>query len=76
MNTVVFFGIFILFKIGNSQNLINVGILIPSDSDYVLHRDCGMYNSLGAIPMAIDRIVEEELLDNFNFTWVILLTFL
>ena len=51
-----------------SQNIINVGILIPSDSDYVLHRDCGMYNSLGAIPMAIDRIVDEELLNNFNFT--------
>ena len=53
-----------------SQYLINVGILIPSDKDYVLHRDCGMYNSLGAIPVAIDRIVKEQLLNNFNFTYV------
>ncbi|KAE9547016.1 hypothetical protein FO519_009771, partial [Halicephalobus sp. NKZ332] len=72
MNTVILgFLIISLFYSSESVNTINVGILIPSNVDVGLHRDCGMYNSLGAIPMAIDRIVEEELLNNFNFSFKI-----
>uniref|UniRef100_A0AC34RLA2 Guanylate cyclase n=1 Tax=Panagrolaimus sp. JU765 TaxID=591449 RepID=A0AC34RLA2_9BILA len=58
------------FHYSNSVKNIRVGILIDKD-DPVIHRDAGMYNSLGAIPMAIDRIVAEHLLDNYNFTFKI-----
>ncbi|KAE9553861.1 hypothetical protein FO519_002949, partial [Halicephalobus sp. NKZ332] len=73
MNEMIFFNFFLIsiFNFIESVNIINVGILIPSNADSALHRDCGMYNSLGAIPLAIDRIVDEGLLDNYNFTFKI-----
>uniref|UniRef100_A0A914QLF6 Receptor ligand binding region domain-containing protein n=1 Tax=Panagrolaimus davidi TaxID=227884 RepID=A0A914QLF6_9BILA len=47
---------------------IKVGILIPL-TDSSLLRDVGYPTSIGAIPLAIDRIVEEQLLSGYNFTF-------
>ena len=70
MNNVFVSKFFLIFFLSfvQTQNIIKVGIMIPSNKDSTLHQNCGMYNSIGAIPVAIDRIVQERLLDNFNFT--------
>lgn len=66
----VLFLIFVnIFPI-KTVEIIKVGLLIPKD-DVILSRDCGMYNSYGAIPLAIDRIVTEQLLNNYNFSLVL-----
>lgn len=69
MKLIYFFFFISIFTVVSVETIeiIKVGMLMPVQNS-LLVRDFGMYNSYGVIPLVMDRIVGEKLLNNYNFT--------